>query len=233
MNLGVVFAVTRELGEAERALKRGDELTVWGVGCHPKLADRAHRQFDRGRFERLVEATCFVGEVGLDGKSRVPLQVQLTTLRSILRVIAERPRIISLHSDSATEALVEELERSPGRGRILHWWLGDAALTKRAVDAGCYFSMPPAAARRSDVLSSIPLQRVLTETDHPFGDRGASNARPGNIAQAETYLAAYYELDASELRRITWRNLARLVAEVGCARLLPPQIRTLLGAVTP
>lgn len=230
VNLGVVFAVTRELHDAERAVERRDELTIWGVGCHPGLV-RAHHHFDRSQFERLLDSTCFVGEVGLDGKSRVPLPDQIRTLRSVLEVLAEKPRIVSLHSYSASEAIVDELERTPGAGRILHWWLGDAALTRRAVSAGCYFSIPPPAARRSDVLSAIPLERVLTETDHPFGDRGRSDARPGNVALVESRLAAHYGLDAGEVRRATWRNLGQLVADVSCGRLLPPRVRTLLAAL--
>jgi TatD DNase family protein len=229
----VVFAVTRKLDEAASALDRGDELTVWGVGCHPGLAE-AHEQFGRDDFAELLERTAFAGELGLDGKSRVPLDVQSNTLRTALEVLADRPRIVSLHSYAATEPILTELERLPGRGRVLHWWLGDAALTRRAVELGCYFSVPPSAVRRADLIAAIPFDRILTETDHPFGNkRGAGAARPGNVVSVEHALAAHHQLTLEQLRLAMWRNLNRLVREVGCGRLLPTRVRILLAALPP
>lgn len=229
----VVFAVTRELHEAEEVLRRDDEFTVWGVGCHPGLAG-AQSQFAKEDFDRLIDSTAFVGEVGLDGKSRVPIETQTGTLRAALEVLADKRRVVSLHSYAATEAIIVELERLPGPGRILHWWLGDASLSQRAVELGCYFSLPPSTARRRDLFDEIPLDRLLTETDHPFGDkRSGAAARPGNVEVVERALAAHHQLTLAELRLILWRNLGRLVKQVGCGRLLPSRVRTLLGTLPP
>ena len=192
----VVFAVSRSLDEAATVLRRDDELTVWGVGCHPSLVG-AHRDFDADRFDELLDSTVLAGELGLDGKSRVPLTTQISTLRTALAVLARKPRIVSLHNYAATHALLDELERIDSPGRVLHWWLGDSALTVRAVELGCYFSVPPsAAARRPDLLEAIPLDRVLTETDHPFGDRRSSGARPGNVDAVERALASCHRIDS-------------------------------------
>jgi TatD DNase family protein len=228
----VVFAVTRDLDEAAKALRRDDELTVWGVGCHPGVA-RAQSRFSKPNFERLVETTAFVGELGLDGKSRVPLKAQIGTLRSALEVLAIKPRIVSLHSYAATETLVSELERFPGVGRILHWWLGDPSLTRRLVNLGCFFSLPPSAARRSDLLDEIPLDRLLTETDHPFGDRRSPMPRPGNVDAVERALAHHHGIDQDKVQLKIWHNLARLIKDVGCGALLPRRVRKLLVALPP
>ncbi len=227
----VVFAVSRSLDEAATALSRHDETTVWGVGCHPGLV-QAHRDFAADRFGALLDSTAFAGELGLDGRSRVSLDVQINTLRRAFEVLAQKPRIVSLHSYAATDTLVDELERVQMPGRVLHWWLGDTHLTRRAVEIGCYFSVPPSAARRSELLDEIPLDRVLTETDHPFGDKRSSGAaRPGNVAAVERAVAAHHRIDIDELRRTVWRNLDRLTKEVDCGRLLPTRIRTLLGTM--
>lgn len=226
----VVFAVTRSLDEASSALSRDDELAVWGVGCHPALAS-AHPGFDATRFDELLESTALAGELGLDGRSRVPMPTQLDTLRAALEVLATKPRIVSLHSYAATEALIHQLERTKTRGLVLHWWLGKKDLTHRAVKLGCYFSIPPAAARRSDLLVEIPLDRVLTETDHPDGNRGTAGARPGNVEAVERALAAHHDMEQEEIRQTIWHNLARLTKEVACGRLLPARLRTLLAAL--
>ena len=229
----VVFAVSRSLDEAAVLLGRDDETTIWGVGCHPGLVG-AHSAFSASRFDQLLESTAFAGELGLDGKSRVAFQTQLGTLRSALNVLAEKPRIVSLHNYAATEAIVLELARIQSPGRVLHWWLGDEDITRRAVDLDCYFSLPPSAAkRRPDLLDAIPLDRVLTETDHPFGDRRSSEPRPGNVDAVERALARHHAIEQEEVRRTVWHNLARLTKDVGCGRLLPRRVRMLLAALPP
>jgi TatD DNase family protein len=228
----VVFAVSRSLDEASSCVQRSDPTTVWGVGCHPGLA-KAHAAFRQDRFAELLELSSFAGELGLDGKAHVPLATQRTTLRSALEVLAEKPRIVSLHSYAATAELIDDLERVEMPGWVLHWWLADASLTRRALELGCFFSLPPAAVRRRDLLDAIPLERCLTETDHPFGDRRSKVPRPGNVEAVERALASHHQLSRDELRRTLWSNLNRLVKNVGCGRLLPTRVRAHLATLPP
>ncbi len=229
--LGVVFAATRSLDEADEATKRTDEQTVWGVGCHPGLIG-AHKAFEPERFASLVGRTAFASEVGLDGKSRVPLSTQQATLDAVLQILQKTPRITSLHSYAATAELIQALERRPIVGAVLHWWLGDDALTRRAVDLGCFFSINASSVRRTELLGLIPSDRLLTETDHPFGDRTLGReARPGNVANVEQELARFSETSAAAVRAAMWTNLASLVSQVACGSLLPRAIRRQLVAI--
>jgi TatD DNase family protein len=226
-----VFAVTRSVDEAVTALRRRDRMVVWGVGCHPGLAG-AQRQFSSDRFAKLLDHTAFAGELGLDGKSRVPMALQRQNLRSALGVLVERPRLVSLHSYAATEMLLDELESVRIKGVVLHWWLGDPLQTKRAIALGCFFSVNASSIRRAEVLANIPLDRVLSETDHPFGDRSSPTPRrPGLIESVERVLAEHYRIPESEVRRQMWRNLGRLVRETGVSGHLPRAIRSQLGAL--
>lgn len=223
-----IFAVTRSLDEAAIALERSDEATVWGVGVHPKLA-KSHKNFDSQRFAELLTGTCFSGEIGLDGTGRLSIERQRQTFREILGVLAEYPRIASIHSAGATTEVIDELELSPITGVVLHWWLGDRRDTARALKLGCYFSFNPAGARRRDVLEAVPLDRVLTETDHPFGDRRSNPHQPGRVAGIERVLAQSHSTTPDQIRRQVWRNLANLVAQTGCGALIPNRLRTHLA----
>jgi TatD DNase family protein len=226
-----VFAVTRSIEEAVTALRRRDRMTVWGVGCHPGLAG-AHQQFSSDEFAKLLDHTAFAGELGLDGKSRVPMVIQRKTMRSALAVLAEQPRLVSLHSYAATEILLDELESVRTKGVVLHWWLGDPPQTKRAISLGCFFSVNASSVRRTEALANVPLDRVLTETDHPFGDRSSPTPRrPGRIESVEQVLAEHYRITTSEMRRQVWRNLERLVRETGVSGQLPRAIRSQLAAL--
>jgi TatD DNase family protein len=227
----VVFAVTRSLAEAEQALQRKDRTTVWGVGCHPGVA-AAHRAFSREQFRNLLDRTAFAGELGLDGKARVPLDQQTRTLRNALEDLVEKPRIVSLHSYAACEELLREIELTSVKGVILHWWLGNEELTQRAVSLGCWFSVNAAQASKSETLRRIPPERVLTETDHPFGDRRSTlPRRPGRVEDIEAALSRLYGIDTGQVRRQVWLNLGGLVKDVGCSAFLPRTVRARLAAI--
>jgi TatD DNase family protein len=227
----LVFAATRSLDEAERALKRSDPWTIWGVGCHPGLVG-VQKAFDETRFANLITRTPYVGEVGLDGKSRVPMDTQRTTLDAILSALHESPRLTSIHSFAATDAVLECLTARPICGAVLHWWLGDREQTARAIGLGCYFSVNASMLRRPDLLASLPLDRVLAETDHPFGDRsGGRGSRPGRVEDVERALARVHGVEPDDVRREMWRNLAELVRSTKCGVLLPRPARVALAAV--
>ena len=226
----IVFAVTRSLDEAEQALKRSDGTTIWGVGCHPGLI-AVQRAFDAERFQALTEATPYVGELGLDGASRVPMDKQRHTLAAALRALQQSPRITSLHSYKATSEILSLIAECPQPGLILHWWLGTESETARAVELGCYFSVNRSSARRRDLLAQIPLDRVLPETDHPFGDKGRGPRQPGEVGQVEVALAEVHGLSTEEIRTRTWQTLASIVQETRTGRLLPERVRRQLAAV--
>ncbi|MDA8209237.1 MAG: TatD family hydrolase, partial [Actinomycetota bacterium] len=119
---------------------------------------------------------------------------------------------------------------APLRGAVLHWWLGDVGQTQRAIDFGCYFSVNAAIVRRPELLRRLPLDRVLPETDHPFGDRSVGHGRrPGRVDDVEQALARQHRLTPEEIRQTTWRSLGQLTREARCGMLLPRQVRVALA----
>ena len=204
-------------------------MVVWGVGCHPGLK-KAQNGFDAGRFEELLTRSALAGELGLDGKSRVSMDQQVATLSKALDILRRIPRLASLHSYAATEHLLELLEKDCPPGIILHWWLGDARQTDRAVELGCYFSVNASSVRRKDILAGVPRDRLLTETDHPFGDRRSRLRKPGRVGDVELAIGHHYSMSPSEVRRLMWANLSLLISTTGCSKLLPYETRVALAA---
>jgi TatD DNase family protein len=227
---GIVFAASRTLTESQAAVQRRDPRVVWGAGCHPGLA-RNHTTFDVAIFEELVSRTAYVSEIGLDGSAKVGLPRQIPTFQAILDVLQRHPRITSIHSHGAHDEILAALTERPIRGAILHWWLGTPAQTETAVDLGCYFSLNASSIRRVRSIGRIPQDRVLTETDHPFGDRTSQQPRmPGNTSSVETSLASRYGTKPAQMRVILWQNLSRLTSEASCAALLGGGILAHLAA---
>lgn len=227
----VIFAMTRSLAEATAVQGRDDSHVLWAVGCHPGVAD-AQEAFDRAHFAELLGGAAAVGELGLDGTSVVPMDRQREVLRLALGELVAQPRIVSLHSHRAHGPLLDELATTPAPGLILHWWLGSAAQTRRAVELGCYFSVNAAMVTRQGALREVPPDRILTETDHPYGDRkGPSPRLPGRVEPVEAALSRRWGIDEAHARVRVWQNLSHLLRGTGSARLLPRRIRTHLVAL--
>src|SRR5712671_3424549 len=118
-----VFAVTRTLSDYATTRERTDRSVVWGAGCHPGLA-REIKNFSASRMRDAIATTPMIGEVGLDGAARTPMESQLAALRAILEVTAATPRLLSLHSYRATGHIARELREFRPDAAILHCWLG-------------------------------------------------------------------------------------------------------------
>jgi TatD DNase family protein len=219
-----IFAVTRSLAESRTVTDRRDSSAIWGVGCHPGLGS-AQNAFRREEFEDLIGQTPLVGEIGVDASSRVPLDVQRATLREIFSVLSSQSRIASIHSFRATSLVLEELQRTPISVPVLHWWLGTRKETEQAVELGCYFSINPSCVSRSDILSSIPIERMLTETDHPYGDKDQRSSVPGDVREVERLLARHHKMTQSEVRQRIWFNLSFLSRITKTMPLFPQQVR--------
>ncbi len=158
---------------------------------------------------------------------RRDLQLALAVLDQLQML----PRITSIHSFNAAKEVLEALEMQPITGAVLHWWLGSSEQTRRAVEMGCYFSVNASSARERELLDVIPLDRILTETDHPFGDRSSGQPRPGGVAEVEHDLASHFGLEPVEFRFVVWENFQRLAQQAKCTALLPRAIRVRLATI--
>lgn len=223
-----IFAMTRSLDEFEAVRSRSDVRTLWGVGVHPGLV-WAQKAFTVERFRQLVQDAPLVGEVGLDGSSRAPIELQTATFRHVLEELQRHPRIVSVHSSGAHLRVLRELHRTPVEGVILHWWTGGAEMTEEAVRLGCYFSLPPAMMSSHDTLSLIPPNRLLSETDHPFGDRRVRGRKqPGGTGEVERRMSQRLGVDERDQRVTFWDNFARLVEQTGVGDRLGREWRDVL-----
>jgi TatD DNase family protein len=228
----VIFIPTRSLSEFRKVSGRKDVVSIWGLGCHPGLVG-AQREFDAAAFAAALSMTPYVAEIGLDAKSRVPIETQLRTLRTILDLVEATPRILSLHSYGATELLAAELaEREAIAAPVLHWWLGSEMETARALALGCYFSLNYSMIRFGDTWRRIPTDRILLETDHPAGDRFSAMPRqPGRVQDVEKALAAHHKMNVSEVRLQIWKNFASVISQTNTFDVLPLPVRRMVESV--
>jgi TatD DNase family protein len=74
----------------------------------------------------------------------------------------------------------------------LHWFNGTRDEVKQALQLGCFFSINAEMLRtssRKQILTFIPLDRIVTETDGPFTVSGGRQSRPEDARLVITMLA--------------------------------------------
>ncbi|MEP2980445.1 MAG: Qat anti-phage system TatD family nuclease QatD [Lentilitoribacter sp.] len=152
------------------------------LGLHPQLV--AQRSTEITLFEELAVSSKFIGEIGLDAGRRFyhSFDRQKQVLERALNLCSGLgDKIISLHSVRAAKHVLDALERT-GAYRtcrpILHWFSASDVEIKRALDLGCFFSVNEQmlrSPRGRALLSIVPLERLLTETDAPFQSSFSGN----------------------------------------------------------
>jgi TatD DNase family protein len=220
-----VVAVTRRLDDFTKTQGRADASVLWAAGCHPGLV-REVKAFSAAKMKDAIAATPIIGEVGLDGAARTPMESQVAVLREVLALITASPRILSIHSYRATGLVLQQLMEYRPPAAVLHWWLGSPEETQAAVDLGAYFSINASQATKWRSLSLVPVERLLLETDHPFGDRAESQGRrPGNLLKAEQLVSAEFRITADAVRRQSWRNFKTVAEKLNLVDMFPQQFQ--------
>jgi TatD DNase family protein len=192
------------------------------LGLHPQLvADHAQ---EIGLWEEYLSEARYIGEVGIDAGPRFyhSLDLQKQLFERILRLCATAGgKILSVHSVRSVKAVLDLIEASlpPSRGKVvLHWFTGSKSEARRAIGLGCYFSVNNAmlvSERGRSLVSEIPSERLLTETDGPFTSVNSRPSRPSDVAMLVEQLASERSTSPSELATIVISNLRTLVETVG------------------
>jgi TatD DNase family protein len=177
-NLGgcVVNGTCEKDWPAVQSLAREHHWIIPAFGLHPWYAkERSGAWFDTLR--RFLEETprATVGEIGLDRWMHDPdVADQEKVFVAQLQLAAERNVAASIHCLKAWGHLQELLKNHPrpARGFLLHSYGGSAEMAQILEKLGAYFSISGyfahgRKAAQREVFRSIPLDRLLVETDAP------------------------------------------------------------------
>ena len=196
------------------ALANGKKRIKTGLGLHPQLAHQRAGELDL--FDSFLHDAKYVGEIGLDGSAefRPTWDVQLRVFRHILQNInAVGGRLMSIHSRSSAAEVLPELLGIHGIP-VLHWFSGNKTDLDKAIKQGCWFSIGPAmlASKKGQELTSmIPRNKIVTETDGPFGAIRGKVLMPWDVEIAVAQLAKIWSVDIVEAKGVVASNFRQLV----------------------
>jgi TatD DNase family protein len=190
----------------------------YAIGLHPWFANQDLEPVLRLIEERRPTA---VGEAGLDlwgDPPCHPLDRQILVLEAQLDIAVRLGIPVTLHSRKALDALLPVLRNHPGVRGALHAYAGSFEQARPFLDLGFLIGVGGAvtrsrAKRVRRCASSLPLDRILLETDAPaIGMDGVEppHVRPAHLPLVCRALADLRGVEPWTIETVTDQNARQL-----------------------
>ena len=201
---------------------------VWcSVGVHPHEAEK---ELLTSPAPLLIEAThpkvVAIGETGLDYYyEHSPRAAQAKNFRAHIAAARQAGLPVIVHTRDADEDTIAILQDEMGKGPftgLIHCFTGTQNLADAALALGLYISVSGIATFKNsgslrDVIKTVPLDRLLVETDAPFLSpvplRGKTN-EPAFVVHTAKMLAELKGVSEAELAAATTENFFRFFTKV-------------------
>ena len=217
MNPGCSLASSRNVAE----LITKYDFLYGAVGSHPDVADEVDEAvIDEYRMLcKQNDKIKAIGEIGLDYHYEdIPREIQQKAFRAQMALARELDLPVIVHEREAHEDGMKIVDEFPEVKGVFHCYSGSAEMAKELVKRGWYIGFTGVltfknARKAVEVAASIPLERIVIETDCPYMApepfRGKRND-PGKIYRMAEKLAEIRGVSVEEIQRITMENGKRL-----------------------
>ena len=217
MDAGVTRMVTMGVDAARSrvavALARGHSEVWAGVGHHP--TEESPPDIDLLRRIADDPRVVAVGEIGLDfEETGAPERhVQVACLHELCNLAVDLDLPVSIHNRGAATEILDVIDAHQGLRGVMHYFALEWEWAQRFLDLGFSLGFAGLVTRPSrhslrDVVRQCPADRLLLETDSPYGN---AHKRMG-VQNRPAYLIDTAELVA-ELRGISLEELAKAESE--------------------
>ena len=202
-------------------LSRGYDYIYAAVGSHPDVADEVDEKVleEYRKLCKLNPKIKAIGEIGLDYHYEdIPREIQLKAFRMQMALARELNLPVIVHERDAHEDGMKVVDEFPDVTGVFHCYSGSAEMAKELVKRGWYIGFTGVltfknARKAIEVAASIPLDRIVLETDCPYMSpepfRGKRND-PGKLYRMAEKLAEIRGLTVEEIHTITTENGRRL-----------------------
>lgn len=202
-------------------LAREYDYIYAAVGSHPDAADEVNEAVlaEYRELCKLNPKVKAIGEIGLDYHYEdIPREIQLKAFRMQMELARELQLPAIVHEREAHEDGMAVVREFPDVTGVFHCYSGSAEMARQLVDKGWYIGFTGVltfknARKAVEVAASIPLDRIVLETDCPYMApepfRGKRND-PGKLYRMAEKLAEIRGLSVEEIQAITVENGRRL-----------------------
>lgn len=193
------------------------------IGLHPTSVNTGFREELKVMKEMLEQSHPFVaiGEVGMDLYwDRTFINEQFEAFETQIQWSAEYQLPLVIHSRDSFEEVYQVIKRNEDKNLkgIFHSFTGTKEEAERLLQFdGFYLGINGVVTFKKstlpEVLKSVPLERIVLETDSPYltpaPNRGKRN-ESANVKDTLLKLAAIYQCPAEEVAEITTINALKI-----------------------
>ena len=210
--------------ESSREIVQMAEKYPWlyaSVGSHPDSADEVNAQVleEYRKLCKLSNKVKAIGEIGLDYYYEdIPREIQQNAFRMQMELARELDMPVIVHERDAHNDGLAIIKEFPTVKGVFHCYSGSVEMARQLVDLGWYIGFTGVltfknARKAVETAASIPLDRILLETDCPFMApdpfRGKRN-HPGYLYRMAEKLAQIRGISVEEVHAATTANGKRL-----------------------
>ena len=209
--------------ESSREIVAMAERWPWlygSVGSHPDSANEVNEEVIEA-YRKLCrhEKVKAIGEIGLDYYYEdIPREIQKQAFRMQMALAKEVDLPVIVHEREAHDDGMRIVKEFPGVTGVFHCYSGSAEMARQLVNMGWYIGFTGVltfknARKAVETAASIPLDRIVLETDCPFMApepyRGKRND-PGYLIKMAEKLAQIRGISVEEAIFATTENAKRL-----------------------
>ncbi|MEP1610606.1 MAG: TatD family hydrolase [Roseobacter sp.] len=209
-----------------RAIAENHPSVFYAAGTHPMSAASeplatVQELIDLAQHPKFVG----IGETGLDYHYTADsADIQKQSLYVHIEAARETGLPLIIHARAADDDMARILSQEHAKGAfscVMHCFSSSPALARAAIDLGFYLSMSgitafPKSQDLRDIFASVPLDRILVETDAPYlappPHRGKRN-EPAFTALTARRAAETFDVDYASFAEQTEANFDRLFAK--------------------
>ena len=209
--------------ESSRDIIQMAEKYSWlyaSVGSHPDSADEVNEEVIE-EYRKLCQhkKVKAIGEIGLDYYYEdIPREIQKNAFRMQMQLAQELDMPVIIHERDAHDDGMRIVKEFPKVKGVFHCYSGSAEMARQLVNMGWYIGFTGVltfknARKAVETAASIPLDRIVLETDCPFMApepfRGKRND-PGYLPKMAEKLAEIRGISVEEAIAVTTENAKRL-----------------------
>ncbi|MEM4254983.1 MAG: TatD family hydrolase [Candidatus Norongarragalinales archaeon] len=188
------------------------------IGLSPHDVPNADLEKELEFIEQNASKAIAIGEIGMDFhhfKYHSQHKAQEKVFIMQLELAQKLGKPVVMHTRKA-EAEVIDIISSYTMPRVLHFWL-EAKLLTKAIDVGCYVSVPTFKSKeQKKIFRNAPLERMLLETDSPYGLNSSERNEPANVIVSYERLAEIKKMPLKEVELSIYENFKK-IAKAGTA----------------
>ena len=214
ITIGIDMASSR----AAVAISKKYENIFAAIGIHPHYApDCDIKALDELRTLACEKKVIAYGEIGIDRfKDYAPIASQVNAFIMQLKCAKALELPVIIHDRDAHDEILDILRQEGPfpAGGVIHCFSGNKEIAQEFLALGFYLSIPGVvtfkkATALQEATASIPLDRLLLETDGPFlapdPYRGKRNEPAYTLYTAEK-VASLHSISLEDLARATTKN---------------------------